>query len=370
MKKIVISINTSWNVFNFRIGLIKALMEDGFQVIALAPKDEYSSKLQEFGCQFIPLPMDRNGTRPIQDLILLLRYYLLLRKIKPDAYLGYTIKPNIYGSLASRLLNIPVINNIAGLGTTFINNGPITSIVKRLYKLSLAKSKCIFFQNNDDLELFVKLNLVDRLKTDRVPGSGINLKRYPDAISTDKFPFNFLFIGRILKDKGVIEYVEAAKIVLKTFPNTKFSILGFIDTDNANSISLNQIQQWENEGIIQYLGETDDVRPFIADSSCVVLPSYREGVPRSLLEAAAMSRPIIATNVAGCKDVVENGVNGYLCEPKNSRNLSERMIEMITLPKEKRAALGIAGRRKVENEFNETYVINKYLHALKTLRVK
>jgi glycosyltransferase involved in cell wall biosynthesis len=368
-KKIVISINSSWNIFNFRIGLIRALIEHDYEVIAVAPLDDYSQRLEELGCKYVPIPMDSNGTHPGRDLLLLIRYFNLLRTLKPHAFLGYTVKPNVYGSLAAHALGIPVINNIAGLGATFISNSYLTHIVRKLYKLALRKSAWVFFQNADDRALFVQAGLAPKKTTALLPGSGIDLQHYPVQVPAplaDR-PFRFLLVGRMLRDKGVEEFVAAARIVVERSPNIKFQLLGFVDCTNSNSIGMDRIAAWEKEGLVEYLGKTDDVRPFLMQADCVVLPSYREGVPRSLLEAAAMARPIIATDVAGCRDAVDDKVNGFLCELKNPVDLAQKMIRMYEMTPEQRWAMGSAGRNKIEIEFDEQIVKQKYLVALGTI---
>jgi glycosyltransferase involved in cell wall biosynthesis len=313
--------------------------------------------------------MDANGTHPGRDLLLLFRYFKILRSIKPHAFLGYTVKPNVYGSLAAQALGIPIINNIAGLGATFISNNYLTQIVRGLYKIALRKSSCVFFQNADDHDLFVKTRLAHKENSVLLPGSGINLKHYPaqpPAPLIDR-PFRFLLVGRILRDKGIEEFIEAARLVRQRFPIIECQLLGFVDPGNSNSIGIEKIRRWEDEGVVVYLGKTDDVRPFLSRADCVVLPSYREGVPRSLLEAAAMARPIIATDVVGCRDAVDNMVNGLLCEVKNPADLAKKMLDMFEMPSDERMRMGAAGRRKVETEFDEQIVTQKYLHALSTI---
>ncbi|PUA16910.1 glycosyltransferase family 4 protein [Glaciimonas sp. PCH181] len=364
--KIVISINTAWNIFNFRSGLIKSLISQGYDVIAVAPNDEYSDRIKELGCKFINLHMDKNGSHPGRDLILLLRYFLILKNEKPHAFLGYTVKPNVYGSMAAQLLRIPVINNIAGLGATFIHTSFLTRIVRSLYKFALYRSHRVFFQNTDDQEMFIQAGLVRSEITDRVPGSGINMVHYQSALPISLFSrsFRFLLVARMLKDKGVNEFVDAARTVRQRFPETEFQLLGFVDAENANAISARQIKEWEDEGLIRYMGKTDDVRPYLSAADCVVLPSYREGVPRSLLEAAAMARPIITTDTVGCRDVVDDQVNGFLCRVKDANDLAEKMIAMVELCPEDRLKMGEAGKQKVKTEFDEKVVIQKYLEVI------
>jgi glycosyltransferase involved in cell wall biosynthesis len=364
--KIVISINSAWNIHNFRSGLIKSLVDSGFEVIAVAPDDAYAHRLEALGCRHVSLPMDTNGTHPGRDMLLLARYFFLLRSLRPSAFLGYTVKPNVFGSVAAHALGIPVINNIAGLGTAFIADNHLTKIVRGLYKFALRRSHRVFFQNADDKDLFVDTGLVREEITDLVPGSGIDLSKYIPQRSPARTArgFRFLLVGRMLKDKGVEEFVAAARIVRMKFPQAEFQLLGFIDAGNSNAIQAEKIAAWQAEGLVDYLGMTDDVRPYMLNSDCVVLPSYREGVPRSLLEAAALALPIIATDVVGCRDAVEDGVNGFLCEVKNAPDLAEKMLRMIRLPPEQRVRMGEAGRGKVEVEFDEQIVIERYQQAL------
>ncbi|OWW18562.1 glycosyltransferase family 4 protein [Noviherbaspirillum denitrificans] len=368
-RKIIISINTAWNIYNFRSGLIRALTQHGYEVVALAPRDDYAHRLPALGCRFIDLPMDSNGTHPGRDLALLIRYFRVLREERPLAYLGYTVKPNVYGSMAAQLLHIPVINNIAGLGTTFINNSFLTRIVRMLYRVSLQRSGRIFFQNADDQKLFIESQLVQPDRTDRLPGSGMDLSRYQPSPPLPPYgrPFVFLLVSRMLKDKGIEEFAGAARIVRQGFPNVEFRLLGFVDSANSNSISMEQIRAWEEAGTVRYLGQTDDVRPHLSASDCVVLPSYREGIPRSLLEAAAMARPIITTDTVGCRDVVDHKVNGLLCKVRDTLDLAEKMNQMLRLPPATRMEMGMAGRRKVEAQFDEKEVIQKYLNAINDL---
>ncbi|MFC5458355.1 glycosyltransferase family 4 protein [Massilia niabensis] len=370
-KKIVMSVNTAWNIHNFRAGLVKALTRHGYDVMVMAPDDEYSRRLAPLGCRFKMLSMDNNGTSPGRDLALLVKYWRVFQSVRPFVYLGYTIKPNVYGSIAAHGLDIPVINNIAGLGTTFINRTVLTCVVKRLYRTSLRRSNRVFFQNSDDRNLFVQAGLTQESVADVLPGSGIDLKHFlplPLAPLQGR-PFRFLLVARMLKDKGVEEFAAAAEIVRRVLPAVQFQLLGPVDAKNPNSISLQRIRQWEESGLVQYLNETDDVRPFMADADCIVLPSYREGVPHSLLEAAAIGRPIITTDVVGCKDVVDHDSNGFLCKVKNPTDLAEKMMQMVALPHEQRLEMGAQGRRKAISQFDENIVIGKYLNAIAQLEV-
>jgi glycosyltransferase involved in cell wall biosynthesis len=365
-KTAVISINASWNVINFRKGLIRGLQAAGYRVVALTPADDYSSRFAELDVEHVPIPMDSQGVSPVQDFGLLLRYVGALRRIRPAVYLSYTAKPNVYGSLAAHALGVPVVNNVSGLGTAFIRKGLLTRVVSSLYRLAFRRSATVFFQNPEDLELFVGARLVERGKADLLPGSGIDLARFtPDAIQTRRDGrFTFLLVARLLWDKGVAEYVEAARRLRERNPDVRFQLLGFLDVANRTAVPRAAVERWVAEGLIEYLGHADDVRPYLRAADCVVLPSYREGLPRTLLEAAAMGKPLIATDVPGCRHVAEHGVNGYLCAARDPASLAEAMSKMLALPAAERHRLGAAARAKAEAEFDEQRVVERYLDAI------
>lgn len=370
MPKVIISINTAWNLVNFRAGLIRALVDAGYEVVAVAPIDDYAPRLSALGCRFVHLPMDNNGTHPGRDLLLLLRFYKLLRRERPDVYLGYTVKPNVYGSLAAHALGIPVINNIAGLGAVFIKEGWLSLLVRGLYRFALSRSAKVFFQNDNDRAMFVAGGLVRVIITDRLPGSGVDLARFAPSPLPNQQPLRFLLIARMLWDKGVGEYVEAARILRSRNINADFCLLGFLDVKNLAAISRQQMYEWVTEGVVRYLGASDDVAYEIAAADCVVLPSfYREGVPRTLLEAAAMGRPIITTDSIGCREVVDDGINGYLIQPRNAHDLAEKIEWVILLSSNARTEMGKRSREKVEREFDEQIVIGKYLEAIAEILV-
>jgi glycosyltransferase involved in cell wall biosynthesis len=365
-RKIVISVNAAWNIHNFRSGLVKAMIRQGYEIMVMAPDDRYSRRLSLLGCRFKVLPMDNNGTSPSHDLALLVKYWRVLQSVRPLAYLGYTIKPNVYGSIAAHGLGIPVINNIAGLGTTFINKNLLTSLVKRLYRVSLRKSNRVFFQNSDDLNLFIQAGLIQPGTADVLPGSGIDVNHFAPAPlhRASKLGFRFLLVSRMLRDKGIEEFAAAAKIVRQYMPAVQFQLLGPVDDKNPNAVSLERIRKWEQDHLVKYLDETDDVRPYLNNADCIVLPSYREGTPHSLLEAAAMERPIITTDVAGCREVVDHNDNGFLCKAKDANDLAEKMMQMVNLSHEQRLEMGVKGRMKIVTQFDENIVIEKYLNTI------
>ena len=367
--KVVIASNSAWSIVNFRAGLIRALLDSGFEVVAVAPPDEYASRLPDLGCCFLPLSIDGRGTHPGRDLLMMWRFWRLLRRERPDVYLGFTVKPNVYGSLAARALRIPVINTITGLGAAFSKQNWLTLLVRGLYRLALARSAMVFFQNEDDRRLFIEDGLVQPEKTERLPGSGIDVERFKlTPLPADHKRFRFLLIARMLRDKGVGEYVEAARIVKRCFASADFCLLGFLNVQNPAAISRGQMDAWLAEGMVRYLGVSDDVRAEITMADCIVLPSYyREGVPRSLLEAAAMGRPIITTDAVGCREVVKDGVNGFLCRVRDEDDLAEKMERMLALSREERSEMGRHGREKMEREFDERLVINRYIEVISTL---
>jgi len=363
-RPVVLSGNSSWNIVNFRAGLIAALEDAGFEPVVIAPVDPPGEeRMRRMGVRRIVVDMDRSGLNPFKDLRLLLRYRQLLAELRPAAYLGFTIKPNIYGAIAARLCGVPAIPNISGLGTVFIRGGLLGSLVSSLYRFGLAKAPVVFFQNADDLGEFVGRNLVRRDQARLLAGSGIDLDRFAPA-PMPSGPLKFLLIARLLGDKGVREFIDAARLLRREGSNSCFQLLGPLDPANRTGIAGSELEGWIAEDTVEYLGETDDVRPFIAGSHVVVLPSYREGLPRSLLEAAAMGRPLVATDVPGCRHVVEDGVNGVLCAVRDAASLADAMRRMERMPAGRRAAMGHAARARVQAEFSETRVIQAYLDAL------
>ena len=363
----VIAANSGWNILNFRRPVIESLRAAGWRVVGLAPDDGSAADIRSLGVDFIPVRVDSSGLSPLRDGRLFLDYLRILRSLRPQAFLGFTVKPNIYGSLAAGMLGLKVVNNISGLGTAFLRPGPLNWLVSRLYRLALRRSSTIFFQNSNDLDLFVGQGLARPGQARLIPGSGIDLERFrPQAMpSVESGPFRFLFIGRLLRDKGLVEYAEAARLLASRWPNAECAILGFAGSDNRSAVPIAEVERWQAEGIVTYLGETDDVRPFITEAHCVVLPSYREGLPRSLLEAAAMARPMIASDVPGCREIVSDGVTGFLCEARSPGSLARAMEAMLRLDEAERAAMGARARRKVEQGFDQALVAQAYSEALK-----
>jgi glycosyltransferase involved in cell wall biosynthesis len=371
-RTVVLAANSSWNLAHFRAGLIRGLKAAGYTPIAIAPEHPRGdARLTELGIEQLIIRLDRSGLNPFADLVSLLRYRRLLGRVRPAAFLGFTVKPNIYGSMAAASLGIPVIANVSGLGTAFIRPGPLQQLVSSLYRVAFGRGATVFFQNPDDRQLFVGRRIVRQAQTALVPGSGVDLEAFGPA-PQPAGPLTFLLIARLLTDKGVREYVEAARTLRGELPDARFQLLGGLDPGNRTAVSRAELQSWIEEGVIDYLGEREDVRPHIAEATAIVLPSYREGLPRTLLEAAAMARPLVATDVPGCREVIEHGVNGWLCAARDSVSLAKAMKQLAELSPEQREQMGRASRSKVQEQFSEVLVVDRYLDALAqlaTLRV-
>lgn len=366
-KHIAIVLNTSWNVYNFRLNLLKKLQQYGYNITVIAPQDAYSKKLEAEGFQYIDLKMNNDGTNVFEEFKLIVHFFKIYKVTHPDIILQYTIKPNIYGTFVASLLKIPVINNISGLGTIFLQDKMVYKFARFLYKGILRFPKKVFFQNKYDHERFLNEKLVKSENSETIPGSGIDVNRFM-PIKHEKEEgsvFYFLMIARLIKDKGVVEYIEAIKIVKKKYPKVKFQLIGALYLNNPTAIREEELTSWIEDDLIEYLGVSDNIEEVISQVDCVVLPSYREGLSRVLLEAASMEKPIITTDVPGCKDVVDHGVNGFLCEVKSSQSLAKRMMDMLSISSKSRDIMGTKSREKVIRQFNEDILIDKYLETIK-----
>lgn len=369
MATIAITANTSWYLYNFRKNTILSLIENGYDVIVIAPLDDYSDKIVGFGVKFVPISIDQGGTNPYRDLKTIFYFYKIYSLHNVDVVLNFTPKNNIYSTLAAARFGIKVINNIAGLGSLFINEHITSKIARFLYKISQKHAHKVFFQNEEDRELFILNGFSQRHITDRLPGSGVDLSRFSVVKSRDDNRVRFLIVARMLYDKGIKEYVEAARVLKQKYgEKVEFRLLGFLDVNNPSSISASQMQSWVDQGLVNYLGVSDFVEEVMGEVDCIVLPSfYREGVPKSLLEAGAMGKPIITTDNVGCRETVDHGVNGFLCEPRSISGLTKALEKIILMPYAKRIEMGLNSRKKIESEFDEKIVISKYLAAINSL---
>jgi len=359
--RILILANIDAGLYKFRKELLAELVKEN-EVFFCVPNGDYIEALEAMGCKHIPFAFNRRGTNPIADLGQIKRYIKLLKEQKPDVVLTYTIKPNVYGGLACRIAKVPYITNVTGLGTSMENGGLLNFISTTLYKIGIKKARCVFFQNEANQKRFLEMKLT-KGKTKLIPGSGVNLQAhyfepYPDV----QEGIRFLFVGRIMRDKGIGELLEAMRQVHKENTNVTLDIVGGCDEDYSAAL-----KAAEQEGIIRYHGAQPDVHPFYAGCHCVVLPSYHEGMANVLLEAASTGRPVIATRVPGCRETFDEGITGLGCEVKDAQSLADAMNRFIALSHEEKAAMGCAGRQKMEKEFNRQIVIDAYLEELKKI---
>ena len=370
--RIALVCNTAWAIYTYRRGLLRMLIERGAQVSVIAPRDRTFAPLEAMGCRCVELPVASKGTNPRDDLKTLAALYREYRATRPHIVFHYTIKPNIYGTIAAKLAGIPSIAVTTGLGYVFIQHSRTASIAKQLYRFAFRFPREVWFLNKDDRQAFIDQNLLVHPERARLlHGEGVDLDEYayrpPARANPQTGGFFFILIGRLLWDKGVAEYVDAARRIRATYPYVRFQLLGPAGVDNPSAVTLDEVQAWQREGVIDYLGEANDVRAYIDNADCVVLPSYREGVPRTLMEASAMGRPIVATDVPGCREVVEDGVTGFLCEAKSADSLAQQMERMLLVSHAARAEMGVAGRAKVTQEFDENAVVERYKGTIRAV---
>lgn len=364
-RTIMVSANQAWNLVNFRGGLIGALRARGFAITAVAPADStYEERLRALGCAFEPIEIDAKGVSPLRDAQLVLRYAAIMRRVRPAAYLSWTIKPNIYGALAARALDIAALPNVSGLGTAFIRTDPLTEVVSLLYRAGFARASSVFFQNEDDAAIFRARRLVRDQQVIMLRGSGIDTHYFEPGTGERVGRGHFLMIARVLADKGVREFVEAARILKREDPRRRFTLLGHADVANRTAIQRAELDRWVRDGTIEWAPPVDDVRAMIMASDCVVLPSYREGTSRVLLEGAAMARPLVASDVPGCREVVDDTVTGFLAPVRDAAALATAMRRIDRLDDAAWRRMGMAGRRKVTEEFSPGAVVDAYVAAL------
>jgi len=360
--------NSAWSVYNFRFDVIRHLIQRGYDILVLAPADEYSSYLTQVGCRFIPINFNNKKENPFLDYFLFQKLKILYKRYRPDFIFHYVAKPNIYGSLAAASLEIPSVAVITGLGYPFAKRNWLYWVVKQLYRNALKKTTQVWFLNNEDAKVFVNERIVNIEKIKVLPGEGINTDFFsPGYPKTKKSngSFNFLMSTRLLKSKGVSLYADAARILKKKNYDTHFNLIGFFEKNHPDSISQEELNRWEKEGLIYYKGFAKDVRPFLDQADCLVFPSfYNEGVPRCLMEASSMELPIITSANRGCKEVVLNNTTGYLCNNNDPFDLADKMEKMINLTEEERNRMGKNGRLLVSKKFNVAKIIEEYEDTL------
>ncbi len=365
--------NTAFNIANFRLGLVEALIAADHEVVCVTPDEDFwpgqraVGLIEGTGARYIELPMDRGGTNPITDIVLAGKLFRLYRKLRPKLLLHYTLKPVVYGSIVARLLKIPSVAVVTGQGSALANTrSPLARLTRALLRFSLRRATAVFFLNPVDYDEFVGRNIVTPGKARVLPGEGIDTDHFLPADSLPEEP-TFLMVARLLRDKGVYEYVEAARRVKELHPEARFLLGGALDPANPSGVDAAELAAWQDEGNIEYLGVVDDPRPWYAAASAVVLPSYREGMSRVLLEAIACGLPVLASDVPGCQQLVEHGESGFLFPPRDVDALTDHMKRFLKLPFETQLAFGERGRERAVAEFGQDRVNRVYLEALPQL---
>ena len=369
-KKVLIISNYYWTIFNFRKSLIIELQSKGYHVVSIAKYDGYESNIKKIGCETNDLFIDLNNKNIFKDLFTFVNLYIKIKEINPNISIIYTIKPNIYASMACRFIGIKYVNIITGLGTIFINQTYSFEIIKIMYKYSLSKSSSVIFQNNSDKNLFKKIGILPK-KYKIINGSGVDVDKFKKInhvkIKNKNRGFTFIFIGRLLIEKGVNEFLEAAIKFNNKYTETKFLIVGSYNSNNPSSIDKGTLNKIIKKRGFNYLGFKKNVEKLISVSDCLVLPSYREGLSRSILEAMALSKPVITTNTPGCKDLIKNGVNGYLAKPKSSEDLMRCMEKMYCLSKIERNKMGSISRKLVIEKYSNKVINTQILNLINKL---
>lgn len=357
-KTILVLVNKQTTVINFRLEVVAALVQAGYTVYVSVPDGDRLGEIEAVGAKIIKTDVARHGTNPLQDFALMLKYVKLIRKIKPQLVLTYTIKPNIYGGMASTLCRVPYIANITGLGTAVESGGMMQKLTLFLYKLGLRKASKVFFQNAENRRFF-ETHKIALGQHDSLPGSGVNLEKFKLLDYPADGIVNFAFISRIMREKGIEEYLETAKYITEKYPNTRFHVVGFGEPEYEE-----RMQQLDREGLIVFHGLSKDVREKIKDMHCIIHPTfYPEGMSNVLLESAACGRPIISTDRFGCREAIDDGVNGYIVKERDSADLIEKTETFLSLTYEQRRNMGLCGREKVSREFDRNIVVKKYLDA-------
>ncbi|WP_299231254.1 glycosyltransferase family 4 protein [uncultured Halomonas sp.] len=368
---VVLVSNSSWYLYNFRRGTLLGLRDAGYRVIGLAPFDDYTYRLvEELGVEHWPLAMEGKNTRMLGEGRSLVALVAALRKANPVFVFNFTVKANIYSGLACRLLGIPYANNVSGLGTAFLHDSWLFRRVRWLYGFANRGARRVFFQNHEDHALFMAHGLLDETPTMVLPGSGVDSVRFAFSPLPSRRPFTFVMIARLLGDKGVREYVQAAERVKAEHPDTRFLLIGPLGASNRTAIDAAEVYAWQAAGVVEYQGEQQDVRPWIKQAQVLVLPSYREGMPRTVLEAAAMGRPAIVSDVPGCRQSVVAGETGWLCEVRCADSLALRMRECLAMSPERLQQAGSAARKRIEQEFDERLVVTAALGLLSDVDVE
>jgi galacturonosyltransferase len=361
---IVLLANSLKGLYSFRFEVVQRLIDDGYQVSILAPHDEISSKFTQLGCIFIPVPISRRGTNPFHDFLLFRTYLKFLKQIHPGVVLTYTVKPNIYGGIACNILRVPVVANVTGLGDAVENQGLVQKLVIILTKIAFKKTRAVFFQNASNNQFYEHLKLVRPEQSQLLPGSGVNLEKHSYIIyPKDENRIRMVYISRIMKDKGVGELLEAVTKIHSNHLSVTCDIVGPFEDDSYRNL----IESYVATETGQYLGVSSDVHTLLCEYHAVVLPSYHEGMSNVLLEAAATGRPVLASNVPGCRETFDEGISGFGFEPRSVDSLVKAIERFIALPHEQKAAMGLAGRKKMEREFDRQIVVDAYIREIENI---
>lgn len=359
MSKILFLVNSPLVVYNFRVELVERLLSEGHEVVISSPVGDRTEDLRAMGCDMRDMEMSRHGTNPFKDIKIIKAYKKLIKDVRPDFVLTYTIKPNIYGGMACRTLKVPYIVNITGLGTAVENGGFIQKLTCMMYKYALKRVQRVFFQNTENMEFFKSKKLALG-KHALLPGSGVNLSRFAAMEYPSDETVEFVYMARIMHEKGIDQYLDAAKYIRAKYPNTVFHVCGFCEQAYEETLKVLHVN-----GTIVYHGMLKDTREILCRTHCTILPSYYpEGLSNTLLESAACARPIITTNRAGCREAIDDGVTGYIVNQKDSQDLIEKIEKFIALPREEKIAMGLAGRAKVEREFDRNIIVNAYMEEM------
>ncbi|MCT2134616.1 glycosyltransferase family 4 protein [Oceanobacillus kimchii] len=365
MKKILILSNHHSYTYNFRKEIIQALIKEGYKVILVLPYGQKVEILKKMGCEFIDLPLDRRGMNPITDMKLFLNYRKIIKRVKPDVVLTYTVKPNLYGGIACRISKVPFFPNITGLGSAVENKSSIQRLLLFMSKQTYKNASCVFFQNQENKHFFEEHNI--KLKNYKViPGSGVNTSDFSMLPYPSGKTIEFLYISRIMKQKGIEQYLDAAKYIKSKYNNVKFHVLGFCEEDYES-----ELRNLHDKGIIEYHGMQDDVRKFHRIAHCIIHPTYYpEGMSNVLLECAASGRPIITTNRSGCREIVDDGINGFIVEQKDSKDLISKIEEFLKLTITEKTEMGKAARKKIEREFERDLIVDAYVEEVSKINAK
>lgn len=360
IKRILVLSNNCAGLVNFRKEVLEAFIKEGHIVTVVAPQDNKTDIIKEIGCSFTPVNFNRQGTNPFADIKLMLKYRQILKKEKPDIVLTYTIKPNLYGGMACRLTRTPQIANITGLGIATEKPGWLYAITKVLYQLGLKKAQKVFFQNKENMDFCIRKKLVTA-PSSLIPGSGVNLDRFNLQPYPNNATCRFIYIGRIQRRKGIEQYLKAAEVIKEKYPQSEFHIVGRCEETKYQPA----LDHLVSQGTIIYHGLVKDVRPYLKDMHCTVHPSfYPEGMSNVLLESCASGRPVITTDKAGCREIVDNGQTGFIVKQQDSKDLIDKIEQFIQLPHVQKEEMGRRARTKVEREFNREFVIEAYLSEI------